>query len=65
MTDFESAVLEQLSRMEQQNTRLENRMSRMEKSVAVLSDALPKLILMVDALHTDYLVRTGLIAKEE
>ena len=72
MTEFESMVIERLDRMEQRFDRLDQRfdnlelrVGRVEKSVAVLSDALPRLVMMVDALHTDYLVRSGLLAKEE
>ena len=72
MTEFENKVLQWLEqsnqrfdRLDQRFDRLEQRIGRVEKSVAILSDAVPKLVIMVDALHTDYLVRNGLIAKEE
>ena len=75
MTEFETKVLqwleqsnqrfdkidERFDRIDKRFDNLEMRAGRIEKSVA----ALPQLVTMVDALHTDYLVRKGLLAKEE
>ena len=72
MTEFETKVLEWLEqtnhrfdRVDQRFDRLEQRIARIEKSTVVLGELLPKVAVMVDELHTDYLVRSGFVAREE
>ena len=69
VTEFEIKVLERLDRMDQRFDRIDQRFDRLEQRVAriekTIVESLPNLVMMVNVLHTDYLVRNGLLAKEE